>query len=405
MNAALYLLSVFSLGYTVYVWIRFEMQKPYIRVLTPDAAAAPASSIRQDRPFVSVIVAARNEEASIRDTLLSLAGLRYPEYEVIVVNDRSTDRTGAVIEEYLRAARESGTGTFQAVHLEELPAGWLGKNHALYQGYLRAGGELLLFTDADIRFHPDTLEAAVRKLEDSRADHVTVSPRMVTRTFWLGAFVRFFLYSLGLFTEPWLANNDRRRSRSMGIGAFNLITRASYDSIGTHRALAFRPDDDLRLGKLVKERGGRQRFLSGETMLEVEWYPSLREAIRGLEKNMFSGLRYRYRIAAAALFGQLAVFGVPLPLALAVALTEDGFTWPAVLLLSVYVLQCLLCMAVVHSLSGTDRWRVRLEALVHPVSAFILAFVICRSVTLAVWRGGVYWRGTFYSLEELKRTE
>jgi cellulose synthase/poly-beta-1,6-N-acetylglucosamine synthase-like glycosyltransferase len=402
MAAAAWALTVFALIFTIYVWIRFAQQKPFIRVLAPSHSAFSTQQAAADKaPFVSIIVAARNEESSIRSTLQSLQNLHYAQFEIIVVNDRSTDSTGAEIDAHIEEARHNGPSMIQAVHLKELPGGWLGKNHALYQGYLRAGGELLLFTDADIRFHPETLAAAVREMAGEHADHVTVSPRMLTRTFILGAFVRFFLYSLGLFTEPWFANDDRRRSRSIGIGAFNLITRGAYESIGTHRALAFRPDDDLRLGKLVKESGGTQRFLSGEGMLEVEWYPGLGDAVRGLEKNLFSGFRYRYGMAAFALFGQLAVFVLPLPLALWI-----WPSWPAAgSLFSVYVLQSLLCAFVVRDLSGTDRRRVWLEALFHPVSALILAYVICRSVALTGWRGGIYWRGTFYSLDELRRSD
>lgn len=391
------LLVLTAAGYTLYVWWRFLLQKRYIlHFPSPEMDAVVA-------PKVSIIIAARNEEASIGETLRSIAALSYPRFEVIVVNDRSTDGTGAAIDAYIRETGPSAESPpVLPLHLEELPEGWLGKNHALYRGYQRSSGELLLFTDADIRFHPDALASAVTAMLRTEADHVTAAPRMLTPSFVLGAFVRFFLYSLSLFTEPWFANDDRRRDRSMGVGAFNLITRSAYESIGTHRALAYRPDDDLRLGRLVKGSGRRQRFLSGESTLQVEWYPDLGQAIRGLEKNLFSGFQYRYSMAAAAALGQLAVFVLPLPAACAFLLS-GSYPAAAWTLLAAYLLQCALFLANVSGLSGTDRRLMVLEALAHPLAACILVYVIVRSSILAGLRGGVYWRGTFYSLEELRR--
>lgn len=402
MQLFMLLLSLFSFSYALYSWTKYLLQKPFVRSLS---AYEPQPNTRDKAPLLSVILAARNEEGSIRTTLASLLSQQGVAFELIAVNDRSTDGTGQAIDEtFDSSTRQGDLITCQAIHLEELPTGWLGKNHALYQGYLRARGDLLLFTDADIRYAPGLLAQAVHALQSEQADHVTIAPKMEAKSFLLGAFVRFFLYSLGLFTEPWRANDDTCRHRSIGIGAFNLLTRQAYESVGTHRALAFRPDDDLRLGRLVKERGMRQRLLTGWRALEVEWYPSLKEAFLGLEKNLFSGFGYRYITAAGAALGQLAVFVYPAVSVLAGALIS-GTVGSLTLSLSAatYLLLAVLYVQANRDLSGAEGARLWPEAFFHPVSALLLVYVILRSAMLAGWRGGVYWRGTFYSLEELKR--
>lgn len=238
-----------------------------------------------DEPFVSVIVAAKDEEESIGRTLANLLALDYPHYEVIVVNDRSEDGTREQIEAVKRWAEETGKQVpLHIVHIQVLPDGWLGKNHALYQGYLHAKGDYLLFTDADVVFAPHTLRSAMAYLLQQQADHVTLTPAMISKGFWLRAFVNFFLFALCMFKWPWKPNDDRQHREGMGVGAFNFLTREAYEKIGTHQAISLRPDDDLMLGMRVKQARLRQRVVTGQDHLEVEWYPSLRAAIRGLEK-------------------------------------------------------------------------------------------------------------------------
>lgn len=182
----------------------------------------------------------------------------------------------------------------------------------------------------------------------------------------------------------------------MGIGAFNLLTRSAYERIGTHRAFANRPDDDLQLGMRVKREGLRQRLYSADEWLEVEWYPNLREAVKGLEKNMFSGFGYRLSMAITAILGQAAVFVYPL-----CGLLLDLPLWASVLCVFSLILMMALYVVTVRAL-----WRDRdsyLDALLLPVSSLLLIAVIIRSVLLTYWRGGIYWRGTFYPLRELRK--
>lgn len=346
-------------------------------------------------PLVSVIIAAKEEESSIVETVQHLLNQSYRRIEIIAVNDRSRDATGRKLDELRRwsAPKDTIPIPLRVIHITTLPAGWLGKNHALYHGYQQARGAYLLFTDADVRFQRHAIRDALAYMQRQQADHVTLAPRMVCRTFWLRAFVHMFFLCFSLFVRPWRANDDFQHRHGMGVGAFNLISRAAYERIGTHRAIALRPDDDLQLGMKVKQARLRQRLLSGEEHIAVEWYGTLREAVRGLEKNMYSGFGYSLPLAAAGCAGLLALFiWPPLGMLTAGGLASALFALSVAALLAVYVL-------LTRSILG----RSGKEAFVFPLSAGALCFVVARSVWLTLRQGGIYWRGTFYSLKELKR--
>ncbi|WP_248928475.1 glycosyltransferase [Paenibacillus hamazuiensis] len=351
--------------------------------------------IAEPPPLVSVVVAAKEEEASIRDTVRHLLRQTYPRLEIIAVNDRSQDATGLRLDELKRwsEGKRDIPVSLKVIHITSLPKGWLGKNHALYQGYLEARGQYIVFTDADIRFRPDAIQDAVAFLQREQADHVTLAPAIIAKGFWLKAFVRYFFFSLSLFIRPWRSNIDSQRRFGMGIGAFNLLTRRAYEAIGTHMAIAMRPDDDLQLGLRVKQAGLRQRLASAADSLEVEWYADLPEAVRGLEKNVFSGFGYRTGLAVSATAGQLLLFLFPwVGLWLFGVNTALLYGLSAILMASLYA---------VHIRTLGAKAGAEIAAL--PLTVLLFVWVISRSVGLTLRRGGIMWRGTFYPLHELKR--
>jgi hypothetical protein len=215
---------------------------------------------------------------------------------------------------------------------------------------------------------------------------------MIANGFWLRAFVQYFMFSLFLFLRLWRANDDLQHDFGTGIGAFNLIGRKAYEAIGTHRAFPMRPDDDLRLGLLIKKARFKQRLLIGKHHLEVEWYPNLREAVKGLEKNMFSGFGYRLPMAIGGIVGQvLAFFGPFAGLLLLPRLSGFACAISAGIMIGLYVAST----RRLSRHSGSDAFAL-------PVSVWILVLVLSRSVYLTIRRGGIYWRGTFYPLSRLR---
>ncbi|HEY5512071.1 MAG TPA: glycosyltransferase family A protein, partial [Geomonas sp.] len=261
-------------------------------------------------PKVTLVVAARNEERNIAEALRSLLCLDYPDYELLVVNDRSEDTTGAILEEL-----SADQPRLRVIQVSELPAGWLGKNHALWVGARAAAGELLLFSDADIVMEPTVLSRAVTFLLDQGVDHLAVTPVLRMPTLFLDMFGASFILFFCMFSRPWKARDPRSRFH-IGIGAFNLVRTAAYWKAGGHRRIALRPDDDMKLGKILKLDGFRQESAYGGGLLTVEWYATLGELIRGLEKNAFAGVDYRLTLVllgalchlTASVWPYLAIF-------------------------------------------------------------------------------------------------
>ncbi|MGO4887003.1 glycosyltransferase [Anaerobacillus sp. MEB173] len=336
---------------------------------------------------LSVIIAARNEEADLLKSVESQLQQTYRYVEWIIVNDRSTDNTGETIDNLAKKYKQ-----ITPIHIEQLPKGWLGKNYALYEGYLHSSGEYLLFTDADVIFEKEAFAKALSFLEQEKIEHLTLAPHMNVKGFWLQAFVSFFFFGLSYFKRPWAANNDKSK-QGMGIGAFNLITRRAYEQIGTHEGIAHRPDDDLQLGLKIKEHGLKQRIASAVTLVSVKWYHSLSEAIAGLEKNTFAGLHFRFSMVI------LAVVGVFL-----------SQVWPffAVFIYSgivqlLYLISILLLFLLYRLTTRKISALPTLNFIVFPLTALLFIYTIIRAVALTFMRGGIIWRGTFYDLKELKK--
>lgn len=336
-------------------------------------------------PRVSIIVPARNEEREIEAALQSLLALDYPDYEVLVVDDRSTDRTGEILARMRQTFPQLSVAT-----VTELPGGWLGKNHAMYFGAQHATGELLLFTDADIHMQPDTLRRAVTYLQQQRLDFLPMSPDVEMPGWLLESFVVIFVILFSLHVEPWRLRNPKSPAH-VGIGAFNLIRADVYRAIGTHQAIAMRPDDDVKLGKLVKKHGYLHDVLNGSGFLKVRWYASLSELIHGLEKNTFAVMEYRVR---AVVFSSVLMFLCHVWPFVAVWVTTGPTRW---LNLAIIVMHCSCYLAVAWQLRAR-LWTVA----AYPLVFLLMVYIQWRTMILNYWLGGIRWRNTLYPLKELK---
>jgi len=305
--------------------------------------------------------------------------------ELVVVDDRSADRTGEILDRMAAADPR-----LRVVHVRELPAGWLGKNHALELGAAEAGGELILFTDADIVMAPDTVRLAASYMERERLDHLTMAPRIDMPGFLLQAFGVLFGICFLLFSRPWKARDPRSPSH-IGIGAFNLVRASSYRRIGTHRAIAMRPDDDMKLGKLMKKNGQRQDFLVAVSHVSVEWYRSIPEAVRGLRKNGFAGLDYRVSMVVFATLMQLAFFIFPF---FAVFLTTGPTRW-------IYAFSLAMILGLFGGAAREQRAPVW-GGIAVPLASLLFIVIVWNATLYALVHRGIEWRGTHYPLDELR---
>ncbi len=344
----------------------------------PDAACPPTS----------ICVPARNEAADVEEAVRSMLALDYPALEVVVVDDRSTDETGEILD---RMAGEPGRSGLEVIHVDELPDGWVGKNHALHRAAGAARGELLLFTDADVRMSPDLLRRAAGRMREEGLDHLTAIPRME----WPDSFMRALgaLMSLGIaqFTEPWKLGDPSSR-KHVGVGAFNLVRVDAYREAGGHEAIPRRPDDDLALAGILKDSGARAEFLSGRELMRVRWYRSLGEMVRGVGRSGIAALGYSTvaALASAALVVVLHVWPW-----IGVALTAGVARWANLLAVT--------AMAALFVDAARVTGARPLEALWWPVANVVVVWIMVRAAVLLRLRGGIEWRGTFYPLEELRK--
>jgi glycosyltransferase involved in cell wall biosynthesis len=364
-------------------------------------------------PRVSIIVPARNEEETIEASLRTLLALDYDNYEVIAVNDRSTDRTGEIMEgltgsSQFSETRDQGSQSphpvsaksaetrmgypwLRVIHHRELPAGWLGKTHAMWTGANEASGEWLLFTDADVLFKPDSLRRALAYAEAERADHVVLFPRMIMKGPGEHMMIAFFQTMFVFGHRPWKVADPATRDH-MGVGAFNLIRRKVYEAVGTYEALRMEVLDDMKLGKVVKQGGFRQRNVFGGDLISIRWAQGAMGVVDNLTKNFFAILSFQSWRTLISAFGLAFLNLMPF---LGVWLAHGWARVPyAVALLSMFLIYL-----------GMS-WRSSMPPyyfLLHPVGAALFVYTLLRSMGHTLWNDGIVWRGTRYPLEELKK--
>lgn len=336
---------------------------------------------------LAIIVPARNEQESIEQALKRLLALDYDKYQVIAVDDRSTDRTGEIMD---RVAAASGA-RLRVVHIEALPAGWMGKAHAMWTAAQEADCDWILFTDADVMFRPDCLRRAVAYAEEAKADHVVLLPKVLMERPGEKMMIGFFQLLFVFGHRPWKVADPKTKDH-IGVGAFNLVRRTTYDAIGTYKALKFEVVDDMKLGKVIKNAGFRQRVVFGDDMIEIRWAHGARGVVRNLTKNSFAVMSFQlWRVTLASI--GLVILNL-LPFYGTVA--APGWTR---LPYGVALASMFLLYAGVWRKVEIEPWYFFL----HPIATLLFIYTMLRSTYFALRHGGVEWRGTVYSLDELRR--
>jgi len=330
----------------------------------------------------SVIVAARDEESRIEDTVRHLLDQCDVRLEVIVVDDRSTDRTNDILG---RLTRHDDRVLTQRVH--ELPDGWLGKCHACHLGASSARGDWLLFTDADCWLKPDVIARALLVAEREKADHITLTPGIDAKSLGARAWHLAFLITLA----DWFSGVNRDRPKAfLGMGAFNLVRNSAYRECGGYEALRLTVLDDVRLGLLLRRAGKRTRGFIGGDDVECHWGTTVRGMIQVMEKNYFAAIDFRLAAALAAGLGGLLMwcFAIIGPFT---GNAAGGAAALAMLSLS----------APAYVLARRLNWG-GASALLTPLIFPVLFYAILNSMWVTTRQGGVYWRNTFYPLDVLR---
>lgn len=394
------------LALLVAVWVVRAANAALSIALVPDLAPAPRRN--EGSPVVSIVVPARDEERSIEAATRSKCLQDDPAFEVVVVDDRSSDGTRAL----LRGLERVFPATLRVVDGVEPPPDWLGKPHALDAGTRAAkatrAGDWLLFSDADVVFAPDLLARALAHAEKNRLEFLTLLPQLEARTFGERLMVPMIPAAAFCYLPGWLMNVPSARSFGGGGGVFNLIRRDLFDRIGGHEALKDSVVDDIQLGRNARMGGGRTGLALALDSISLRMYHGFPEIVKGLEKNGFFGLLGNVPLAVLSLplfflEGELP-FAVLLGGALERALgrgtgaTPAFFTFKEIFLSSLVVLMTLL-------VRGALDLRLRLgllSTLMHPLWVACSTWIFARSTFINGVLHRNEWRGRVRDARKLR---
>jgi hypothetical protein len=340
-------------------------------------------------PSLTIVVPARNEEAEIETALRSLLHLNYPLYEVVAVNDRSTDQTGAIMDRL--AAEPASAGKLRVLHVRDLPSGWLGKVHAMWLGGQQNQSDWLLFTDADCVFRPDSACRAIHYATKTATDHLVLFPTAHMKTLGERMMISFPQVMSSFAMRPWKVRDPNARDH-IGVGAFNLIRRSAYDAIGTYEKLRLEVVDDIKLGEAIKKAGLRQDVVFGPELVSLRWAVGAAGVVANLEKNLFAFLQFRISLVLAVCAITFFLCVCPfLGLFVAPGWTRAGFGIAVALI------------ALAYTFTGRYMASSPLLFITCPIAAIVFAFATLQSAFVAVRDGAITWRGTKYPLAELKK--
>jgi chlorobactene glucosyltransferase len=336
----------------------------------------PRSAPRAPRP-VSVVIPARNEEESIEQTVRAMLAQTYASIEVIVVDDRSSDRTREILD-----GIACDDARLRVVIGEETPDGWLGKPWALEQGTRVARGEMLLLVDADLHYSPDAITSAVAYMDEHPdVAMIVLFPRFEMRGFGEQIGMPMMAVTALMFMPVWLSNRTTHRDLALGGGTGNLVRREAFEAIGGYARLHDAVVDDVGLSHHVRASGRRTQAVLADRLVSLRMYRGAREIVEGFTKNVYTAMGGT--IGVSFLF--LLIFGHLLPYAL--ALRGDGLAIVAVILLTAARTLTFL----------TLRYRLVNALFGHPFMAAMWCWIFIRSMWKTGIRKELHWRGRRYA--------
>ncbi|MFL6343951.1 MAG: glycosyltransferase [Nitrososphaeraceae archaeon] len=346
-------------------------------------------------PKVSVILPARNEEEYIAKCLESLLGQDYPNFEIIAVNDSSNDKTGDIIYEYAKK-----NSCIVTVNAKPKPDGWAGKNWACYEGYLRATGDVFLFTDADTVHSPYTMSLALGHVLRDNLDAITAIPRLLCKDVWTKITLPMLSNFLHSRFSPLRVNNPKTKTGYF-FGSFYMITRRTYEMVGTHKIVKHELVEDGALGGMVKEQKFRMKMVRGERYIEAMWSRDFQTLWHGLHRLMIS-IHSQNKIAASmmtiAVFFLLFEPFLLVPYSLVLYLQSDDFVSQIIFDINLGTVCIIILANAIQSKFGV--FQNPFYALASPLSAAIISLSFIASILSAKKAGAVNWRDRRYTVRE-----
>jgi len=372
-------------GILIIYWLHNQYHLDIVVVPTPPPIHAP---------LISVCIPARNEERNIRTCVEAMLSQDYPNLEVIVLDDRSSDATPQILADI--ASRDS---RLHYISGSELPKGWVGKPFALFQASAFARGEWLCFMDADTFATSTTLSSCYAKAIETNADMFTIMTFQVLGSFWEKVVMPIVLTALSVGFSPRKVNDPARKD-AIANGQFILIKRSTFDAIGGYESLKDQIVEDKAIAEKVKWNGYRLIVADGTRIMKTRMYTSLSEMWEGWTKNIYLGLSDRSAMLMLGVFGGLlalmAAFFLPIWPLTGILWVLKGGGWLAAL---VIIQAILLWSVLIHERVKITR---KLEisawyAFTLPIGAAVFAAMMLASTWKVISGRGVTWKGRMYS--------
>ena len=353
-----------------------------------DCPSAPET----EGPTLCVIVPARNEGEGIARTLRSLLAVENVDLEIIAVDDRSVDATGAIMDAIAAESIADGNASrLRVLHVRELPDGWMGKPHAMALAARQTGAPWLLFTDGDVIFREDSLCRAMALVREQPTDQLVVMPTLIVKTFGERMVLSYCQVMAGFVSRMWRIPDPKARRDYIGVGAFTMLRREAYISVGGYEALRMEVLEDMRMGFLIKRSGSQQRVAFGKDLVRIRWAKGALGVAENLSKNGFAVFRFRVLPLLGACAGLAALCILPFVCFFGGTSTRVGSAW------------MLLAAALLYSRYQRYSRISPAYVLGMPFAALLVIYAMLQSMVLTLRRDGVLWRGTLYPLRELRK--
>lgn len=377
--------TIFVGGIFIVYWLHNQYHLDIVVQPTPPLA---------DAPLISVCVPARNEERNIRACVESILAQDFPNFEVVVLDDRSTDATPEILRQL-----PAQNNKLKIIHGSDLPTGWAGKPHALFQASAAARGEWLCFVDADTFLVPNTLSACYAKAIQTKADMFTIMTFQILGSFWEKVVMPIVMTALSVGFSPRKVNDPKSRD-AIANGQFILIKRSVYDAIGGHESVKDQIVEDKAISERVKWNGYRLIVANGYSMARTRMYTSLPEMWEGWTKNIYLGLSDRPSLMLLGAFGAflslVAALILPIWPLLGFLWYLQGGGWMALIVIAESLTLWAIVIyarARVSAGMGISPWY----ALTLPLGAAMFAAMMFTSTWRVLSGKGVTWKGRMYA--------
>jgi chlorobactene glucosyltransferase len=339
-------------------------------------------------PLISVLIPARNEEENIRRCLTSLSKQDYPDFEILVLDDNSTDNTEKVVQEMVKKDNR-----IRLITGKPLKAGWLGKCWACQQLAEHAKGQYFVFTDADTLHFNDTISKAFAALKNNNLDAISVFPNQIAVTFHERMTVPFIYFAILSFMPLFLVKRIKSSFFSTGIGQFFLFSRHAYEKMGGHEAVKAEILEDIHISKQIKKAGFKYMIFDGRANVYHRFYRNFKEVMSGFSKFIYPAFDYNIFVEALAMLMFSIVFLFPFIL---IPIGIFILDWSG-LVLTLGIVQIFLIFIIKIILAIRFKNRI-LDIIFTPISICYILVIAANSYRQAKFGEGIYWKGRTYNI-------